>query len=76
MASIEKPNRTDGSSARAVPRICGIHDGSCKAEGLGARFVIGYIQMADVQHDSIHAQTEIHPGRRLAPVLETRVYES
>jgi hypothetical protein len=38
--------------------------------------VIGYIQMADGQHDSIHAQTEIYPGRRLAPVLETRVYKS
>ena len=44
--------------------------------GFGAQFVIGFIQMADGQHDSIHAQTEIYPGRRLAPVLETRVYES
>jgi hypothetical protein len=39
-------------------------------------FVIGYIQMADGQHASIHAQTEIYPGRWLAPVLETRMYKS
>lgn len=39
-----------------------------KLQGTGVRRAIfdWFIQMADSQHDSIHAQTEIYPGRRLS----------
>ena len=49
---------------RFVPRLCGLHDGSGKALGIGGRFVSGYIQMAEGQHGATHAWTEIYIPRR------------